>query len=167
MRVLMSRKNDGGLSDLGKAVAELGRIAKTMHLLSYLNDESYRRAIHTQLNRGESRHRLARALCYGNKGELRRRYVDGMEDQLGALGLVVNAVALWNTRYLGSAISWMKMLGENVLDEDVARLSPMKFGHINVLGHFQFELADDLAGGALRPLRDPDALDEFEAAWVD
>lgn len=167
MRVLMSRKNDGGLSDLGKAVAELGRVAKTLHLLAMLDDETYRRQNHAQLNRGEGRHRLARNICYGHKGEIRKRYLEGMENQLGALGLVVNAVALWNTRYLGSALEWLRAAGEDVLDEDVVRLSPLKFAHINLLGRFQFELPEDLAAGALRPLRDPHTLDEFELAWQD
>ncbi|XIV42848.1 Tn3 family transposase (plasmid) [Escherichia coli] len=35
---------------------------------------------------------------------MRKRYTDGQEDQLGALGLVTNAVVLWNTHlYAGSA----------------------------------------------------------------
>ncbi|EME5483122.1 Tn3 family transposase, partial [Escherichia coli] len=37
----------------------------------------------TQLNRGESRHAVARAICHGQKGEIRKRYTDGQEDQLG------------------------------------------------------------------------------------
>lgn len=40
------------------------------------------------MNRGESRHAVARAVCHGQKGEIRKRYSDGQEDQLGALGLV-------------------------------------------------------------------------------
>ena len=44
----------------------------------------------TQLNRGESRHSVARAVFHGQRGELRQRYREGQEDQLGALGLVVN-----------------------------------------------------------------------------
>ncbi|MDR7304442.1 TnpA family transposase [Haloactinomyces albus] len=39
----------------------------------------------------------ARTLCFGHRGELRQSYQEGMEDQLGALGLVLNAVVLWNT----------------------------------------------------------------------
>jgi TnpA family transposase len=38
-----------------------------------------------------SRHRLARKLFYGQRGELRQRYREGQEDQLSALGLVLNA----------------------------------------------------------------------------
>lgn len=47
-------------SHLTAALVELGRIAKTLHLLAYLDSEEYRRAILVQLNRGEARHALAR-----------------------------------------------------------------------------------------------------------
>ncbi len=88
LRVL---QGGGRPTPLGRAVAELGRIAKTLYLLAYLDDETYRRRILTQLNRTESRHALARAVFHGQRGQLRQRYREGQEDQLGALGLVVNA----------------------------------------------------------------------------
>jgi TnpA family transposase len=68
-----------------------------------VDDEAYRRRILIQLNRGEARHRLARAVFHGQRGELRQRYREGQEDQLGALGVVVNAIILWNTRYMERA----------------------------------------------------------------
>ncbi|MGI8650111.1 MAG: Tn3 family transposase [Rubrobacter sp.] len=34
---------------------------------------------------------------------MRKRYREGQEDQLSSLGLVLNAVALWNTLYLDRA----------------------------------------------------------------
>jgi TnpA family transposase len=34
---------------------------------------------------------------HGSKDELYQRYREGMEDQLGALGLVLNCIVLWNT----------------------------------------------------------------------
>ena len=54
-----------------------------------IDDEAYRRRILRQINRGEGRHSVARAVFFGKRGELRRRYKEGQEDQLGALGLVV------------------------------------------------------------------------------
>ncbi len=39
--------------------------------------------------------------------------------------------------------------------EDVARLSPLGFEHINFLGRYYFNLDERVAQGALRPLRDP------------
>ena len=68
----------------------MGRIPKTLYMLAYIDDESYRRRILTQLNRGESRHSIARAVFHGQRGELRQRYREGQEDQLSVLGLVVN-----------------------------------------------------------------------------
>ncbi len=79
-------------SELSMALADLGRIPKTIYLLNYIDDQVYRRRILTQLNRGEGRHAVARTICHGQRGEIRKRYREGQEDQLGALGLVTNTV---------------------------------------------------------------------------
>jgi TnpA family transposase len=68
-----------------------------MYLLNYIDDADYQRRILIQLLRGERRHILSRKVFHGNKGEARKKYQDGLEDQLGALGLVVNVIVLWNT----------------------------------------------------------------------
>jgi len=152
LRVL---QGGGRPTPLGRAVAELGRITKTLYLLAYLDDETYRRRILTQLNRTESRHALARAVFHGQRGQLRQRYREGQEDQLGALGLVINAIVLWNTRYQDAALDHLRD-GHDVRDDDVRRLSPLGHDHINLLGRYQFS-ATDLLDGSLRPLRDPAA----------
>ena len=53
---------------------------------NYIADEDKRRATLMQLNRGESRHSVAREVFHGKRGELRQRYPEGQEDQLGSLG---------------------------------------------------------------------------------
>ncbi len=146
-------------SGLARALAELGRVAKTLHLLDYLRDESYRRRILLQLNRHEGRHRLARALFHGQRGELRQRYREGQEDQLGALGLVLNVVVLWNTRYLDAALRHLRMAGYEVEDEAAARLSPLLRKHINLQGRFQFNREVVELGQRLRPLNQLDSAD--------
>ena len=55
-----------------------------------------------QLNYSEGRHSLARNVFHGKRGELRQRYREGQEDQLSALGLVINIIVLWNTIYISS-----------------------------------------------------------------
>ncbi|HET6343474.1 MAG TPA: Tn3 family transposase, partial [Myxococcota bacterium] len=107
-----------------------------------------------QLNRGESRHALARAVFYGRRGALYQRYREGQEDQLGALGLVVNMIVLWNTRYMAQALDHLGA-ERSVLPQDVERLSPVMHEHINFLGRYRFDLAEDVARGALRPLARP------------
>ena len=159
--VMRTLQRGGSLSSLGRAIAELGRIEKTLYLLNYVGDEAYRQRILRQLNRGEQRHSVARAVFHGQKGELRQRYREGMEDQLGALGLVVNAIVLWNTRYMQVALDELRSIGHPVKDEDVARLTPLLHEHVNMLGKYDFTLAEEVAQGQLRPLRDPSSLEEY------
>ena len=45
---------------LAKALSELGRIIKTLHILRYIDDRPFRRRILFQLNRQELRHKLGR-----------------------------------------------------------------------------------------------------------
>ena len=68
---------------------------------------------------------------------------------------MVNVVVLWNTIYLDAALDQLRAEGFDVRDEDVARLSPLGFEHINMLGRYAFTLPDVVARGGLRPLRDP------------
>ena len=141
-------------SGLAQAIIEAGHINKTLYLLNYIDDEDYRRRILTQLNRGEGRHSVARVICHGQRGEIRKRYREGQEDQLGALGLVTNAVVLWNTIYMQAALDHTRQ-SMDIKEEDEARLSPLGYRHLNVLGHYSFTLAEQVMKGNLRPLNHP------------
>ncbi|WRZ79538.1 transposase [Streptomyces sp. NBC_01022] len=103
-------------------------------------------------NLQEARHALARKIFHGRAGQL---YQDGMEGRIGALGLVLNALVPFNTRYVDAALTQLRADGFEVREEDGARLSPFVRHHINVLGRCSFQLPD-LPGG-MRPLRDPES----------
>ena len=161
--IMRTLRVDDRPTKLAQAVAEVGRIDKTIHSLTYVDDESKRRRTLTQLNRGEDRHKLARAVFHGKRGELRQRYREGQEDQLGALGLVVNVIVLWNTLYIDAAVQQLRTEGFPINAEDLARLSPLVFDHINLLGRYSFSLPESVQRGQLRPLRNPSEATE-EAA---
>ncbi len=144
----------GFLSGLERAVAGLGRVEKTLYLLAYVQDEAYRRRTLVQLNRGEGRHAVAWAVFHGNKEELRQRYREGMENQLGALGLVINALVLWNIRYLQQALEEHQATERAPELSDLARLSPLLHEHVNMLSRYGFTLPGRVAAGELWPLRD-------------
>ena len=76
---------------------------------------------------------------------------------------MVNAVVLWNTRYLDAALGQVHSSGEAVKPEDVERLSPLLLDHINVFGRYEFALKESIRQGQLRPLRIPDELDDLAA----
>lgn len=154
--VMRVTQGDGRPTTLGRALADYGRIAKTLHLLAWVDDPAYRRAVGIRLNVGEGRHSLARKTFFGQKGEVRQRYREGQEDQLSALGLVVNMVTLWNTRYIDTALRQLQASGHPVHDEGVARLSPLGHEHVNFHGHYSFPPPP----ATLRPLRDPRAADQ-------
>ncbi len=149
IRTLLNSKQP---SSLFKSLRELGRIVQTNHLLRLFNDEGQQRRILTQLNRGESRHTLARTVFHGNRGEMRQKYRDGQEDQIGALGLVLNIIVLWNTLYIDQALEYLRKNGHEVKDEDVSRLSPLIIKHINFLGRYFFVMHPSVKNGRFRPL---------------
>jgi TnpA family transposase len=150
----------GRPTPLGQAFAEYGRIDKTLHLLSILDpiDDTYRRRLNKQFTAQESWHRPARKICHGNGGKIRQAYREGQEDQLAALGLVVNAVALWNSKYLSATVDQLRAHGIPVKDEDAARLSPLGHAHLNVLG--RYVIASSAPAEGLRQLGEiPDVPD--------
>jgi hypothetical protein len=109
--------------------------------------------LHALLNLGEGRHSLARDVFHGKRGELYQRYREGQEDQLSALGLVVNMIVLWNTIYMDAVLDRLRAEGYSVLPEDEARLSPFGHEHINMLGRYSFAVPEAVARGELRALR--------------
>ena len=140
---------------LAQAIAEIGRIDKTIHMLNYIHDESCRRSTLLQLNLTEGRHSLARSVFHGKRGELHQRYREGQEDQLGALGLVLNVLVHWNTIYMDAALDQLKNDDFPINEEDEVRLSPFAKAHFNMLGRYSFSMPDEVKDGKLRSLRDP------------
>lgn len=96
---------------------------------------------------------MARKILRGNRGEISQAYRAGQQDQLGVLGPVLNAIVLWNTRYIDLAVNLPRAQGYPVRDEDAARLSPLGYSHINMLGRYSFPKPGDgpTAAPAARP----------------
>jgi TnpA family transposase len=152
MGIMRTLQVDERPTRLAQAIAEIGRIDKTIHTLNFIDDETRRRGTLLQLNLGEGRHSLARDVFHGKRGELFQRYREGQEDQLSALGLVVNMIVLWNTLYMDAVLDQLRHEGYPVQPEDEARLSPFGQKHINMLGRYSSSVPEAVARGELRPL---------------
>lgn len=152
MGIMRTLQVDDRPTRLAQAIAEIGRIDKTIHTLNFIDDEARRRGTLLQLNLGEGRHSLARDVFHGKRGELFQRYREGQEDQLSALGLVVNMIVLWNTLYMDAVLAQLRHEGYPVRPDDEARLSPFGREHINLLGRYSFSVPEAVARGELRPL---------------
>jgi hypothetical protein len=128
---------NGKLLPKSKFKEALGYFFGLMPHLKNYTQHTWARLDNNVAEPGESRHSLARNVFHGRRGELRQRYREGQEDQLGTLGLVVNVIILWNTIYMDAILNQLKQEGLKVLDDDVAaRLSPLIHDHINMLGRY-------------------------------
>jgi hypothetical protein len=65
-----------------------------------------------------------------------------------------------NTLYIDAALEQLRVEGFPVREEDVARLSPLVFELINLLGRYAFSVPEAVQRGELRPLRSSSDLTE-------
>lgn len=152
MRILQVRDRP---TTLARALMHLGRLIKTLHVLNYIDDPDFRRRILVQLNKQELRHKLARKVYHGNRGEVRNALKQGQEEQLGALGLALNAITHWNAIYLQEVFDALRAQGREIDPSDIARLTPILWRHINFLGRYEIALPESVMHGRLRPIRNP------------
>ena len=97
MRQLASYPRQNGVA---AALRELGRLERTLFTLDWIEDPELRRDTSRELNKGESRNSLARAVFIHRLGEIRDRTYENQQHRASGLNLLVTAIILWNTRYL-------------------------------------------------------------------
>jgi len=134
---------------LARVLGEYGRISRILHLLAFVDEGTYRRCIHVQLNRHEGRDALMRSVFQGRPNKLRQSYREAQED-LDALNFVVNAIALWSAR--GSVCLFDYLRDNGIEVRHVARRSLLGQEQINLLGGRHFGLPEEALGGGPRAL---------------
>jgi TnpA family transposase len=157
MRQLASHPRQNGVA---AALRELGRLERTLFTLDWIDDPDLRRGTGQELNKGESRNSLARAVFIHRLGEIRDRTYENQQHRASGLNLVVSAIVLWNTRYLERAVEVMRK-AENVPDSLLAHLSPLGWEHVNLTGDYVWAAEQSVSENTvgLRPLRPhPDPL---------
>ena len=156
MRQLAAYPRQNGVA---AALRELGRLERTLFTLDWIEDPELRRATGRELNKGELRNSLARAVFIHRLGEIRDRTYENQQHRASGLNLLVAAITLWNTRYLNRAIAAMRET-EDVPDHLLAHLSPLGWEHINLTGDYVWSAADQATENrdrlrSLRPASDP------------
>jgi len=151
---LMLRKLGSYPRQNGLAVAlrELGRIERTLFILSWLQSVDLRRRVHAGLNKGEARNALARAVFLCRLGEIRDRSFEQQRYRASGLTLVTAAIALWNTVYIERAVHASELKGKPVDPALLKYLSPLGWEHINLTGDYQWN-GKKPAPGKFRSLR--------------
>jgi TnpA family transposase len=136
MRQLASYPRQNGVA---AALRELGKLERTLFTLNWIDDPELRRTTGQELNKGESRNSLARAVFIHRLGEIRDRTYENQQHRVSGLNLLVTAIILWNTRYLEHAVAALRQV-ESIPDHLLAHLSPLGWEHINLTGDYVWGL---------------------------
>ena len=77
------------------ALGEIGRIERTLFMLDWIENADLRMECQAGLNKGESRHSLARAVFAHSQGRIRDRSEAAQQKRAMALNLVIAAIVFW------------------------------------------------------------------------
>lgn len=118
------------------ALWEYDNIIKSLYFLDYIDSLPLRQNVQKALNRGESYHKLRRAVSYANFGKL--RFKTEQEQQLwsGCSRLLCNCIIYYNACILSNMLTYKESTGQN---SDMLKLiSPIAWQHINLYGRYEF-----------------------------
>lgn len=139
-------------NSLSRALREIGRVERSLFMLDWLDDIDLRRRTNANLNKGEARNALARAVFFNRLGELRDRTFENQRHRASGLNLVSAAIILWNTVYLGRAAEHLRNQGRVIDDMLLSHAAPLGWEHISLTGDYlwgDMKLPED----GFRPLR--------------
>ena len=139
-------------NSLAAALREIGRIERTLFTLRWFEDPALRRTVTAELNKGEARNSLARAVAFHRLGRFRDRGLENQQTRAAALNLVTAAIILFNCRYLGRAVDEMRRRGSPIDPAMLSRLSPLGWDRINLTGDYVWSDHLDLDANGLMPL---------------
>lgn len=114
-------------------------------------DDTTRR-VTVGLNKGESRHKLARAVFFHRLGEVRDRAFDDQQNRASRLNLVMQAITVWNTVYIDQAVQELRK-HRDIEDTLLTHTSPLGWSHILLTGDYDWGADKQLKPGEFRSLR--------------
>jgi TnpA family transposase len=122
-----------------KALAELGKVEKTIYLCEYLSSLELRYEVQEGLNVVERWNAANDFLCYGRQGILATNSREQQEISTLALQLLQNCLMLINTLLVERTIAQHQLL-DQLSEEDRRALSPLFYEHVNPYGLFALDL---------------------------
>ena len=139
----------------GVARGRAGPVQRTLFTVRWFDDPALRRLVTAELNKGEARNSLARAVAFHRLGRFRDRGHENHQTRAAALNLVTAAIILFNCRYLGRALGEMRSRGMPIDDALVPQLSPLGWDHINLTGDYVWSDGLVLDADGCMPLKLP------------
>lgn len=140
-------------NSLAAALREIGRIERTLFTLRWFEDPELRRLVTAELNKGEAKNSLSRAVAFHRLGRFRDRGHENQASRAAAPNLVTAAIILFNCRYLGRVVEAMRRRGTAFDERIIPQLSPLGWDHINITGDYVWSDHLMVDGEGFLPLR--------------
>ena len=126
-----------------QALAELGKVRKTIFLCHYLHDEAVRREVHAGLNVIENWNGANDFIFFGKGGELATNKREDQELAVLSLHLLQICMVYVNTLMLQKVLA-EPVWGTSLNEEDLRGLTPLFYSHVNPYGEFQLDMEERL-----------------------
>ncbi len=127
-----------------RALAELGKVIKTIFLCKYLHSESLRREVNESLNVVENWNNANGFIFFGKGKEIATNRLEDQEIAVLSLHLLQSCLVYVNTLMIQEVLSdptWMNMMKP----DDLRALTPLIWSHVNPYGTFRLNLEERLA----------------------
>ncbi len=122
-----------------KALAELGKVEKTIYLCDYLSSVELRHEVQEGLNVVERWNEANDFICYGRQGVLATNRREHQEITTLSLQLLQNCLMLINTLLVERTVEQYQLLDQLSVDDRRA-LTPLFYEHVNPYGLFELDL---------------------------
>jgi TnpA family transposase len=121
-----------------RALWEYDNIIRSLYLLEFIDSISLRHHVQKALNRGESYHKLHKAVSYANFGKLRFK-TEGEQQIWNECGrLIANCIIFYNAMILSNVLRYQAERGDAVAAASLEQISPVAWQHINFHGRYEF-----------------------------
>jgi TnpA family transposase len=122
------------------AFRELGRVIRTIFLLSYIGDAELRRTIQAATNKSEAFNGFAQWVAFGGGGVIAENDRDEQRKVIKYNHLVSSLVILHTVNEMSKVLGQLKKEGHEFSKEALAALSPYRMEHINRFGDYALNL---------------------------
>ncbi|HSX79788.1 MAG TPA: transposase, partial [Candidatus Saccharimonadia bacterium] len=127
-----------------RALWEYDNMIRSLSLLDSIDSLPLRQHVQRALNRGESYHKLRRAVSYANFGRL--RFKPEHAQQLWGEGarLITNCIIYDNAMLLSNVLAHKEGLGAAQVADRLKQLSPVAWQHITFFGRYEFRKSPEI-----------------------
>jgi TnpA family transposase len=122
---------------LQEALKEFGRVIKSIFVLKYIDDVTWRQAIEKQLNKGELANKFASAVSFAGQ-EITEAYQEDQEISAMCKTIIQNIIILWNYVELTKIIMILDKGDREALLENITNASILTWSHVNMHGTYDF-----------------------------